>query len=200
MTKRQYIEVQALSRTDYSRALLLCALALANFLWFYVTNIVLARNLTVPDFDDYSVAISVVTVLATVATLGLEKYALHCIPVYRDHGDWSHTRGFLRFSLTVIFIFSVLLVVVLDVILELVFLNRLGESHIPIVVMVSFLPFIVIVLFLIEIVIANNAPIEAVVIYRFQVPACFFVFVILLYAFELPMTAVSVSLVYGVAG
>lgn len=199
MTKRQYIEVQVFSKGDYSRAFLLCALALANYLWFYVTNIVLARNLNVPDFDDYSVAISVVTVLSTVATIGLEKYALRCIPVYRDRGDWSHTRGFLRFSLSVIFTFAALLVVVLDVILELVFLSRHGENPIAIVVMASFLPFIAIVLFLIEVVIANNAPIGAVLIYRFQVPACFFVLVILLYVFDLPMTAVSVSLVYGAA-
>lgn len=79
-----------------------CTLALASYLWLYITNIILARNLSVPDFDDYSEAISLVTVMSTIATIGPEKYALRCIPVYRDCDDWPHTRSFLRFSISVI--------------------------------------------------------------------------------------------------
>lgn len=199
MTKRQHIKIRALSSSDYTRALLLCVLALASYLWFYVTNIVLARNLSVSDFDDYSVAISIITVMSTVATIGLERYALRCIPVYRDSADWPHTRGFLRFSLSAIFIFAVLLVILLEIILELVYLVRHEERPIAIVVLASFLPFIALVLFLIEVVIANRAPLRAILIYRFQIPACFFVLVILFYVFELPMSAVSASLAYGAA-
>jgi len=51
-------------------------LALANYSLMYAANILLARSLTVDDFDDYSVALSIVTMLSTLATLGLEKYAL----------------------------------------------------------------------------------------------------------------------------
>lgn len=73
--------------------------------------------------------------------------------------------------------------VALDIILNLVNLNR-HESPFAIIVMASFLPCIALVLFLIEVVIANRAPIWAVLIYRFQVPACFFVLVILLYTLD----------------
>jgi len=51
-------------------------LALANYALMYAANILLARSLTVDDFDDYSVALSIVTMLSTLATLGLEKYVL----------------------------------------------------------------------------------------------------------------------------
>jgi hypothetical protein len=51
----------------------------ANYALLYVTSILLARTLSVPDFDDYNVAVSSVLVLTSLATLGLEKYALRCL-------------------------------------------------------------------------------------------------------------------------
>ena len=55
------------------RSLLMFMLALTNYALMYVANILLARSLTVDDFDDYSVALSIVTMLSTLATLGLEN-------------------------------------------------------------------------------------------------------------------------------
>jgi O-antigen/teichoic acid export membrane protein len=92
------------------RSLLMFMLALTNYALMYVANILLARSLTVDDFDDYSVALSIVTMLSTLATLGLEKYALRAVSLFRDRQDWPKFRGFWLFSLRAISGFSLLLV------------------------------------------------------------------------------------------
>ena len=56
------------------------------------------RTLSVADFDDYNVAVSSVLVLTSLATLGLEKYALRCLPAWHNHQDWARSSGFLQFS------------------------------------------------------------------------------------------------------
>ena len=187
------------ARTDYSRALGLSGLALGNFVLFYVTNILLARTLSIRDFDDYSVAVSIVTVLGTVATLGLEKYALRCLPVYRERTDWAYSAGFERFSVRLVAVFSIALAALLALSVETILVARHADTHIAVVVMVSFLPIISAVLLQVEIATAHGAQIQAIVIYRFLMPAGFFVLVNLLYLFDLSSTAVRVALAYGAA-
>jgi len=75
------------------RSLLMFVLALANYALMYAANILLARSLTVDDFDDYSVALSIVSMLSTLATLGLEKYALRAVALFRDREDWPKFRA-----------------------------------------------------------------------------------------------------------
>jgi len=55
-------------RPNNFRSLLMFVMALANYTLMYAANILLARSLTVDDFDDYSVALSIVTMLSTLAT------------------------------------------------------------------------------------------------------------------------------------
>ena len=86
-------------KADNYRSLMMFMLALINYALMYAANIFLARALSVDDFDDYSVALSIVTILSTLATLGLEKYALRAIALFRDREDWSKFRGFWVFSL-----------------------------------------------------------------------------------------------------
>lgn len=88
------------------QALILCVFSVANYGLLYVTAILLARTLSVPDFDDYNVAVSSVLVLTALATLGLEKYALRCLPAWHNHQDWARSRGFLLFSRNLILITS----------------------------------------------------------------------------------------------
>lgn len=188
-----------LARSSYSRALSLCALALANFVLFYVTNIALARRLSLGDFDDYSVAVSIVTVLSTVATLGLEKYALRCLPVYRERGDWQHAAGFWRFAFRIIIPFSVALVLLLSISLEVVLASRHADAHLAVIIVAAFLPIITSVLFLVEVATAMGAQIQAVVIYRFLLPASLFVLVQSTELFDLSDTAIGVAACYGFA-
>lgn len=188
-----------LARSNYSRPLSLAALAIGNYLLLYVANIAIARQLSSGDFDDYSVALSLVTVLSTFATLGLEKYALRSIPVYRERGDWGHARGFWRFSLGATVGLSVGLVFLLSSSLELILYSRHADSHAAMLVLVAFLPAITAVLFLVEVATAAGAQIQAVVIYRFLLPASFFVLISLGNLFELRTTAIGVGICYGLA-
>lgn len=188
-----------MGRRDYSRPLSLAALAISNYLLLYVANIALARQLSSRDFDDYSVALSLVTVLSTFATLGLEKYALRCIPVYRERGDWSRARGFWRFSLRATVTLSIGLVLLFFAFLEVILYSRHADSHIAILLMVAFLPAVTAVLFLVEVATAAGAQIQAVVIYRFLLPASFFVLISLARLFELRSTAIGVGICYGMA-
>jgi len=188
-----------LAKSNYSRPLSLAALAIGNYLLLYVANIALARQLSAADFDDYSVALSLVTVLSTFATLGLEKYALRCIPVYRERGDWGHARGFWRFSLGATVGLSVGLVLLLASSLEVILYSRHADSHAAMLVLVAFLPAVTAVLFLVEVATAAGAQIQAVVIYRFLLPASFFVLISLGNLFELGTTAIGVGICYGLA-
>lgn len=188
-----------LAGIKYSHALSLSGLALGSFILLYVTNIALARKLPLGDFDDYSVALSLVAVLSTLATLGLEKYALRCIPVYRERGDWGKLRGFWRFSLATITQSSVVLVATLALSVEIVLASRGADTHAAVILLAGFLPLIAIVLFLVEVATANGAQIQAVVIYRFVLPASFFVLVHVADQFDLLNTAISVAICYGMA-
>jgi O-antigen/teichoic acid export membrane protein len=196
---RRAAAVESLARSDYSRALNLSVLALGNFFLFYITNMALARKLSVRDFDDYSVALSIVNVLGTLATLGLEKYALRCIPVYRERGDWSHLRGFWRFSLVTIIAASIILVTILALSLQIVLVSRGADAHAAVILLAAILPLIAVVLFLVEVATASGAQIPALVIYRFMLPASFFVLVHVADQFELLDSAISVAICYGLA-
>lgn len=133
-------------------SLMLFGLSLSNYLLMYLANIILARHLSIDAFDDYSVAISVVTLLSTIATLGLEKYALRLIALYIEREDWRRLRGFWLFSVRAIVLFSVLLMGMLGVGLETFLAWRNAEFHIAIVIYAGFLPAIALCLFLIEVI------------------------------------------------
>ena len=91
---------QPLDRT--TKAVVGSALAVVNYGLFYLVGILLARTLGGESFGDYSVAVAAVTMAATVATLGFEKFALRSVSSYREHGDLGRLHGFLRFSLLMI--------------------------------------------------------------------------------------------------
>ena len=80
------------------KALQLCLLAAANYLLFYGLGIFLARTIGIAGFGRYNVAVATFTMLASLATLGLEKYALRVFPRYIEQGNWNHAHGFAQFS------------------------------------------------------------------------------------------------------
>jgi len=116
------------------QALALCGLSLTNYAFFYLTSILLARTLSVRDFDDYNVAVSTTLLLTATATLGLEKYALRCLPTLSHAKDWSQSRGFLLFSQRLIVASSVALVVSLGIALEGTLALRGNDYHAAIVI------------------------------------------------------------------
>lgn len=85
-------------RSDTGKALQLCLLAAVNYLLFYGLGIFLARTLGTVGFGSYNVGVATFTMLASLATLGLEKFSLRVLPSYIEEGNWDYARGFARFS------------------------------------------------------------------------------------------------------
>lgn len=158
---------------DNFRAWWLFVFVLLNYALMYAANILLARQLSVSDFDDYSVAVSVVTMLSTLATLGLEKYALRAVALFRERQDWHRFRGFWLFSLRSITGFSVLLMILLGLSLETVLMAQHADSHIAIVVYAGFLPVIALALFLVEVIAAHGAQLLSIAVYRLFLPVAY---------------------------
>ena len=181
------------------RSLLMFVLALANYGLMYAANILLARSLTVDDFDDYSVALSIVTILSTLATLGLEKYALRAIALFRDRQDWSKFHGFWLFSLRTISGFSLLLVALLSIGLETMLAIHHADYHIAIVIYAGFLPIMAITLFLVEVMAAYGAHILSMAIYRLFLPLVYVLLIIGLSFSSLPLSALTAVLCFGFA-
>ena len=178
---------------------MLFGLSLSNYALMYCANIFLARNLAIEAFDDYSVAISIVTLLSTLATLGLEKYTLRLVSLYIERENWSRLRGFWVFSLRAIVLFSVLLMGALSLGLETFLALYNAEFHVAIVIYAGFLPVIALCLFLTEVITVFGKQILALALYRFFLPAVFLLLITGLHKFQLEMTAVSAVLCFGTA-
>ena len=181
------------------RSLLMFVFALVNYTLMYAANILLARSLTVDDFDDYSVAISIVTMLSTLATLGLEKYALRAVALFRERQDWPKFQGFWLFSLRTIGGFSLLLVALLSITLEAILAIHHADYHIAIVIYAGFLPIMAITLFLVEVIAAHGSPVLSMAIYRLFLPLVYVLLIIGLSFSSLTLSAITAVLCFGSA-
>lgn len=179
------------------RSLFLFFFSLGHYALMYLANIVLARSLTVSDFDDYSVALSIVTMLSTLATLGLEKYALRAIALFRDRQDWRKLHGFWLFSLRVISGFSLCLVGLLIISLETILAVRHADYHIAIALYSCFLPLIAITLFLVEVISAHGAHVLSIAIYRLFLPLVYLLTIGFFSLGQLKLSAPLAVLSYG---
>lgn len=184
---------------NFYHSVLLFLLALANYALIYGANIMLARTLNVGEFDDYSVAISTVTILSTLATLGIEKYALRAIPVFRERQDWRRFRSFWLFSLRTILAFSVVLALLLIFVLESILAFYHSDYHIAIVVYAGFLPVIAVSHYLVEFLAAHRAFVLSVTIYRFLLPFLYLFFLIVISISLAKLSALIAVICYGMA-
>ena len=178
---------------------MLFGLSLSHYALMYWANIVLARHLAIDAFDDYNVAVSIVTLLSTLATLGLEKHALRLISLYIERENWSHLRGFWLFSLRIIVLFSLLLLGLLGVGLESILALQDADFHIAIVIYAGFLPVIALCLFLTEVITVYGKQMLGLALYRVFLPAIFLLLLSGLHHFQLGLTAVSAVLCFGAA-
>lgn len=178
---------------------MLFGLSLSHYALMYWANIFLARHLTIDAFDDYSVAISIVTLLSTLATLGLEKYALRLISLYIERENWPRLLGFWLFSLRTIMLFSVLLLGLLGLGLESILALQNADFHIAIAIYAGFLPVIALCLFLTEIITVYGKQIQALALYRLFLPMAFLLLLSGVQQFQLGVTAVSAVLCFGTA-
>jgi hypothetical protein len=112
-----------------------------------------------------------VLVLTSLATLGLEKYALRCLPAWHNHQDWARSRGFLQFSRRLILVTSLVLVVLFCVTLELTLTLRGKPYHVAIVIVAMFLPALAMFQFILEVAAAYGGQLKGVASYRLLFPA-----------------------------
>lgn len=165
----------------------------------YWANIFLARHLDMDAFDDYSVAISVVTLLSSLATLGLEKYALRLLALNIERELWSRLRAFCHFSIKVIMLFSLGLMGITVFGLAGLLAWQHEAPHAAILVYTGFLPVIALCLFLVEVVTVYGHQILALALYRFFAPALFLILLLSLNDFRLEVSAVSAVICFGTA-
>lgn len=178
---------------------MLFGLSLSHYALMYWANIFLARHLAIDAFDDYSVAVSIVTLLSTLATMGLEKYALRLISLYIERQNWPRLRGFWLFSLRIIVLFSVFLLGVLGLGLESILALQDADYHVAIVIYAGFLPVIALCLFLTEVITVYGKQVQALALYRLFLPATFLLLLSAVYHLQLDITAVSAVLCFGAA-
>ena len=176
---------------------MLFILSLGNYALMYLANVYLARHLVIGEFDDYSVAISVVTLLSSMATLGLEKSALRVMALNIKRENWPRLRGFWFFSLRTIGLFSLLLMGIMGLGLENFLAWRQADFHPSIVIYSGFLPVIALCLFQIEVITVYGQQILALAMYRFFLPALYLLVLMNLADTQFELTAVSAVICLG---
>ena len=189
--------MSGLSARDSARVLALGSLALAHFLLTYWINWLLAHHLEPVEFDDFNVALSVLLVLSTIATLGLEKYALRCVPVYRERSDWGHLQGFYRFAVTATLAGSCVLVV--GSALAMLLIQVPGGHSLAFRQVLLYLPVIATALLAVELATANGHQLPAATAYRLLQPLLFAVALGVLVRWDQGLTLVNILNGYGLA-
>lgn len=165
----------------------------------YWANIFLARHLDMDAFDDYSVAVSVVTLLSSLATLGLEKYALRLLALNIEREMWSRLRAFCHFSIKAIVLFSLGLMGITVLGLAALLAWQQEPPHAAILLYTGFLPVIALCLFLVEVITVYGHQILALALYRFFAPALFLILLLSLNDFRIEVSAVSAVNCFGAA-
>jgi O-antigen/teichoic acid export membrane protein len=147
----------------------LCILALINWGLFYGLTVFLARTLDTRGFHDYSVAVATVTLLTSLASLGLEKYALRILPAAFERHDWAVAQGFLRFSFRSLLLASIT-VGLLYATVRLVLTERSVAELWPVLAGVSVVPAVAMVQLQIEVLAATGRVVRATFFYRILFP------------------------------
>jgi O-antigen/teichoic acid export membrane protein len=150
----------------------LSGLAISGQLLFYLLSIVLARRLGTEGFEHYAVAVAAVTLPASFATLGLEKYAMRVLPACYERGDWPRARGYLRFSVGRVFGASLVAAAAVGIGWARWAADSEGAATLAIIVGAVSLPAVALVQYGVEVLSANGYEARATMIYRVVVPAC----------------------------
>lgn len=184
---------------DNYRTLTLFLFTISNYALMYLANIILARTLSISGYDDYSVAVSIVTMLSTISTLGLEKYALRAVALFSERQDFKKFHGFWLFSIKTILSFSVFVVALLCIVLETILAFQHADYHIAIVLYAVFLPVITLTLFQVEFISAQGRHLLGVSIYRVFLPLVYLIFILAGSHVDLQLTASTSVLSLGAA-
>ena len=148
-------------------------MALVNYLLFSVGLMLLARYVVDQKlFGVYSAAVAAITVAATAATLGMEKYLLKIVPSYRATRKIELVRGYRFFAPIVVLLVTLLVAGVLYVV-HLISPPESGLASPTFFLAICFLPVVVYVCYLLEVVTADGAFVVSTALYRLVLPALF---------------------------
>lgn len=174
--------------------------AVINYFLFYIIGIIIARWFGAADFGDYSVAVAILTLFGIAATLGLGKSSLNVLSVYREKNEWNLYHGYLRISL--------LLILVVSVLMGIAFLGGFSlyekyvgtiKTHPVYLLAVYFIPAAGLVFFLSQVLIANNKFIYSVIIQRFQLPIQVLALIILFHYLIPDITIEHIVIAFGLS-
>lgn len=175
---------QLSTNTGVGSVLASAIMALINYLLLSGGMILLTRHVyNMHSFGDYSATVSAITVAATAATLGLEKYFLKIVPGLRVLGDFELLRGFRSFAPAVVCLVTMLVAGVLLVIWT---FSPAGSAmgHSSFLIGIAFLPAVVLVCYLIEVLTADGAFVFSILLYRIFLPSAFIVGILLMIRFD----------------
>jgi len=160
---------------------------------------VLARRLGVDGFEAYSVAVATIFLLASVATRGVEKYAMRVLPPLFARGDWARARGYVRFGLRRTLGTSLLLAAALSAGWNWWASDTPAAARLAVAAGCLALPAVALVQYGVEVLSATGHEIRATAIYRVAIPAAALVLVGL--ALQLPFEIGGITAVacWGVA-
>lgn len=132
-------------------------------------TVFLARTLDTHGFHDYSVAVATVMLLTSLASLGLEKYALRLLPASLEREDWGTARGFVRFSTRSVIVVSVLLGI-LYLAVRFAATQPTGRELWPVLVGVAVVPAVALAQLFIEVLASSGEVVRATFFYRLLFP------------------------------
>ncbi|MEC8558507.1 MAG: hypothetical protein VXY94_00365 [Planctomycetota bacterium] len=161
------------AQTGIMEVLPAALMAIVNYLVFSLALMLLARYVVDQKlFGVYSAAVAAITVAATAATLGMEKYLLKIVPKYRAEHRMPLVRGFRRFAPLVVVVVTVLVMGVL------LLVHRLSPpssalSTPTFLLAIWFLPAVVLVCWLVEVVTTDGAFVASIALYRIVLPTLF---------------------------
>ncbi len=143
--------------------------AAAGYALNCVLNIIGARILSATDYGAFSAAVSMVAIICTIATLGLEKCALRLLPEYVDLKSQSMTKGYIVFGVTISVCVGACAAVGAFVIYDSVRAHDVSLDALA--HMLWFVPAMALFLFAIEVATALGSWMGSTVVYRILLPA-----------------------------
>ncbi|MEE2682081.1 MAG: hypothetical protein VX641_06885 [Planctomycetota bacterium] len=149
------------------------SMALGNYLMFSLGLMFLARYvIDQKQFGVYSASVAAITVAATAATLGMEKYLLKIVPSYRATRRINLVRGYRFFAPMVVTVVTLLVAAALYGLYRLSPPDS-GLASPTFLFAICCLPAVVFVCYLLEVVTADGAFVVSTAFYRLVLPGLF---------------------------
>jgi O-antigen/teichoic acid export membrane protein len=181
------------------KALQLCLLSLINYGLFFGIGVFLARVLGIEGFKHYNVAIATLALLASLSTLGLEKYAQRALTAYCESGQWELARGFALFGRNSVVLAAIVAVLLYAVVATARWLAAGTAPDWTTLLALLFLPVMVLALFMLEVLASTGEVVRSTFVYRLLLPLFFILPLALVRFSPRAVTANITVLSYGAA-